>query len=364
MKILHIIDEMGMGGAQSLLVELVPIQKQMGHDVSILELQSVKDRTLVNKLRMLGIEIITVSSKRSVRNPLNIFSIIPYLKKFDIVHVHLFPANYWTAIAKLISLSTTPIITTEHSTNNKRRNISIFKYIDQFIYRQYQEVIACSQKALETFTKRYKGVNCVSIPNGVDISKYINAAPYTHSELLGLNEKAFVISMVARFKYPKRQDILIEAISKLPKYFHAVLVGGEQSDLNLQKMQQYAENLGVQNRVHFLYVRTDVPRILKSSDVIVMSSEYEGLSLSSIEGMACGHPFVASNVNGLKEVVSGVGVLFNFEDSDQLAKILFDIESDRVYYNEISRRCLKRAENYDIRVVANLYEQEYKKYTR
>ena len=57
--------------------------------------------------------------------------------------------------------------------------------------------------------------------------------------------------------------------------------------------------LNVSDRVHFLGVRTDVPTLLKAADIVVMSSHFEGLSLSNIEGMAAGKPFVASDVDGI-----------------------------------------------------------------
>lgn len=350
-----------MGGAQSLLVELAPVQKDMGHDVLVLELESSKDRTLVNKLQDKGVEVKSISSSRSVRNPLNIFSIIPYLKQCDIAHVHLFPANYWTAIAKIISCCKTPIVTTEHSTNNKRRNIPIFKYIDAFIYNRYQNVIACADKALETFKARYPKTNCMSIPNGVDISKYKDALPYTKQELANIADDTFVTTMVARFDYPKRQDTLVEAISLLPEKFHAVLVGGLSSDEGLQKVRDLAISLGVDKRVHFLYIRPDVPRILKSSDVVVMSSEYEGLSLSSIEGMACGHPFIATNVNGLREVVGGAGELFECGNAEELAQLLLKFDADKKFYYNVTNKCFARAEEYDIQSVATKYQCVYNK---
>ena len=361
MKILHIINHMGMGGAQSLLVELAPVQKAMGHDVMVLELQTTEDRTLVNKLKDKSIEVKSISSSRSVRNPLNILSLIPYLKACDIAHVHLFPANYWTALARLVGFCKTPIITTEHSTNNKRRNIAIFKYIDAFIYNRYQKVVACADKALETFKARYPKSKCISIPNGVNISKYKEAQPYSKQELANIPEESFVTTMVARFDYPKRQDTLVEAIALLTDQFHAILVGGTKDDTGLQCIQQLAQNLGVSNRVHFLYLRSDVPRILKSSDVVLMSSEYEGLSLSSIEGMACGHPFIATNVNGLREVVSGAGELFECGNAQELAQLLSRLQSDNDFYNEVAKRCLVRSEGYDIRAVADKYQLEYDK---
>ena len=364
MKILHIINHMGMGGAQSLLVELAPVQKAMGHDVMVLELQSTEDRTLVNKLKDKGIEVKSISASRSVRNPFNIPSLIPYLKSCDIAHIHLFPANYWAALAKLIGLCKTPIITTEHSTNNKRRNIPIFKYIDAFIYNRYQKVVACADKALETFKARYPTTNCVSIPNGVDISKYKEAQPYSKKELAAIPEDSFVTTMVARFDYPKRQDTLVEGVALLPEKFHIVLVGGTSDDTGLQKVQKLAQDLGVSDRVHFLYLRSDVPQILKTSDVVVMSSEYEGLSLSSIEGMACGHPFIATNVNGLREVVGGAGELFECGNAHELAQLLLKYESDKDFYGVVTSRCLARAEEYDIHSVASKYQDVYNKFVK
>jgi glycosyltransferase involved in cell wall biosynthesis len=204
----------------------------------------------------------------------------------------------------------------------------------------------------------------MSIPNGVDISKYKNAQPYTKQELDNIAEDAFVTTMVARFDYPKRQDTLVEAAALLPEKFHIVLVGGTSDDSGLQKVQKLAQDLGVSNRVHFLYLRSDVPQILKTSDVVVMSSEYEGLSLSSIEGMACGHPFIATNVNGLREVVGGAGELFECGNADNLAQLLRKFESDKDFYCAVTNKCLARAEEYDIQSVATKYQSVYNKFVK
>ena len=120
---------------------------------------------------------------------------------------------------------------------------------------------------------------------------------------MDVGEDVFVVTMVARFMTMKRQDTVVEAISKLPDNIHAVFVGGSENDEGLVRVKNLAVEKEVADRVHFLYIRNDVPRILKTSDVVVMASDFEGLSLSSIEGMAAGKPFIASNVNGLRVVV-------------------------------------------------------------
>ena len=363
MRILHIIDSMDMGGAQSLLVELIPAQKCLGHDVSVLQLKDSEDKTLISKLINQGVEVRALSEKRSVRSIINIFSIIPYLSIYDIVHVHLFPANYWVAIAKMMSFCKTPIITTEHSTDNKRRKILIFKYLDAFIYQHYQAVVACSDKAKLTFVNRYGSTfKCISIPNGVNIRKYSEARPYSKSKLLNVGEDVFLTTMVARFIPSKRQDVIVRSMSLLPHNHHAVFVGGQEGDAGVLKVKELAKSLNVDSRIHFLYLRSDVPRILKSSDVVVMSSEYEGLSLSSIEGMACGHPFIASDVNGLKEVVQDAGILVKCGDYKELAFVIRKLEMDKAYRDEIVNGCLKRASLYDISSVAKLYCDLYNQF--
>lgn len=363
MKILHVIDSMDMGGAQSLLVELVPAQKNFGHDVSVLQLKDSKDKTLIKKLVEQEVEVKALSDNRSVRNVINIISIIPFLSRYDIVHAHLFPANYWVAIAKFFSRSKTPIITTEHSTDNKRRKIRIFKYFDAFVYYRYLAVVACSDKAKETFRNRYgASINCLSIPNGVNINKFIEAKTYSKSVLLNVSEDIFVTTMVARFIPSKRQDVIVRAIALLPHNHHAVFVGGQEGDVGVLKVKELARRLNVLNRIHFLYLRSDVPSILKSSDVVVMSSEYEGLSLSSIEGMACGHPFIASDVNGLKEVVQDAGILVKCGDYKELAFVIRKLEKDKAYREEVVNRCLKRASSYDISLVAKRYCDLYNQF--
>ena len=359
MRILHIINKLSTGGAQSLVAELAIGQVSIGHDVSILELMPAPNDILFNRVIKGGVKVHTLRPLGNVYNPLVLFSIIPHLRGYDVIHVHLFPAQYWVAFAKFISSSNAHIVTTEHSTNNKRRHNRLWRIVDKFVYRQYDKIIACADKALEVFKSNYPTLNSCSVPNGIDTFKYWNAVPYPKADF-GMSEDDFMVTMVARFDYPKRQDTVIEAISKLPNKFHAVFVGGVPEKENARKCVALSKTLGVSDRIHFLYIRSDVPRILKTSDAIVMSSEYEGLSLSSIEGMAGGKPFISANVNGLKEIVNGAGLLFDCGDSDALARILRSLSEDNLFYNDTVKKCLERAKQYDIRETVINYDKIYK----
>lgn len=353
-----------MGGGQNLLIGLAGIQQKMGNEVTVLALEPCADTLVREKIEAEGVRVEILTERISLHNPLQILLLMPCLRKCDIAHVHLFPALYWVGFAKMLSFSNTPLVYTEHSTKNRRRENPLLRRIDTFVYKHlYHKVIACADKALETFQQVYPTVKQVcAINNGVDTAKYREAEPYSKKELLGIPEDSFVVTMVARFMFMKRQDTIVEAISRLPNKFHACFVGSEPTDTGLLKVKKQAENLDVSDRIHFLYLRSDVPRILKTSDVVMMSSEYEGLSLSSIEGMAAGKPFVATDVNGLREVVKDAGVLFELGNSDQLASIQSRLANDKQYYDAIANQCRERATQYDIQRMVNSYMKVYKEF--
>ena len=90
-----------------------------------------------------------------------------------------------------------------------------------------------------------------------------------------------------------------------------------------------------------------------------MSSHFEGMSLSSIEGMSAGKAFLASDVDGLREVVQGVGILFPHGDFRQLAQEIIALDNDSAYYNHIAMCCHRRASTFDIYIMAENYLNLY-----
>ncbi len=362
MKILHIIDTLAMGGAENMLISLASGQKAIGNDVTVMPLVCPKKTPVRSKMEKNGVNVVPFKAHGSLKNPLLIIKIAKIIGSYDIVHVHLFPALYWVAFAKIISLSKVPLVYTEHSTNNRRRNNPFLHFIDGRVYQHsYKMIVACAEKVLETYKMAFPKVNHVcSINNGIDTKIFNDAEPYTKKELLGIEENTFLVTMVARFMTMKRQDTIVDALTKLPNNIHAVFVGGNQNDEGLVRVKDYAVERKVSNRVHFLYIRSDVPRILKTSDVVIMASDYEGLSLSSIEGMAAGKPFIATNVNGLREVVGGAGLLFENEDSGSLAELIDKLVVDKDYYRNVAMKCLSRSMEYDASNMVESYLAIYK----
>ena len=165
-----------------------------------------------------------------------------------------------------------------------------------------------------------------------------------------------IITMVAGFREAKDQDTLIQAIALLPKEFKLWLVGdGERRSI----LENLVSELEISDRVKFWGIRSDIPQILEQSHIVVLSSHWEGLSLSCIEGMASGRPFLASDVDGLHNIVGNHGVLFPHLDYKTLAKEIQSLCENSEYYNKVALTCQAKAMKYDINIMAKKYNQVY-----
>lgn len=355
-KVLHIISKMASGGAEKLLVDTLPLYNTEDIGVDLLVLNGEKTPFLDYLEQNSDVEVFT-AGKTTEYNPFYIFKIIPYLKKYDIIQVHLFPTLYWVAVAKVLTKSRSRIIFTEHSTNNKRRELRFSKQIEKKIYNRYDKYVTIAEdvdKNLKNFIGGNKN-KFQMIKNGVDVSKFANAKPIDNYQFFPKDSK--IVLQVSRFKPAKDHTTLFKALARLPVNVKLLLVGDGPL---LTDYKTLVEKLEIQDRVQFLGIRTDVPQIMKMVDIVVLSSHYEGLSLASIEGMSCGKPFVSSRVPGLENVVQNAGLLFKKGDDKELADIIQNLLNDQNLYDQTVRNCQKRAELYDVSLMVQNHQNLYR----
>ncbi len=306
-------------------------------------------------LKEAGVEIININapalSLKSLRR------LIPLMKHADIVHVHLFAANYATAIANLFVGK--PLIFTEHSTHNKRRNHKWLKPVEKFIYRQFDSIACISKQTAQKLTQwighKIADKRIVIINNGIDISKYQNAKKKTPEELFG--RMGIPVVMVSRFVESKDQPTLIRALRHVrnPDVFVVFVGDGPRK----AQAEQITKDYGLSDRILFLGTRDDVPEIIKASRIGVQSSNWEGFGLTALEMMAGGIPVIASDVDGLKQLVEGAGRTFHKGDEKDLAKQINMILDSDISKSLITNG-IQRANDYSITNTANQYVELYK----
>ena len=252
----------------------------------------------------------------------------------------------------MLSFTRKPLVTTEHSTNNRRRSKWWCKPLDRWMYNRYAAVICIADQtraSLEQYLGKKK--NFYTIWNGVNFARFSRAVKNI------AEQKDFVVTMVAGLRIEKDHETLLRAIAQLPANYRLQLVGdGERKEV----LKVMCKELGIESRVSFLGVRMDVPDILEQSDVAVLSSHWEGFGLAAVEAMAAGRPLVATDVGGLHDVVNGAGLLFPHGDDKALAEKIQWLCEHPDEYRQIALKCQERASKYDISIMARKYLELYK----
>ncbi len=348
MRILHVITSLRTGGAEKLMVDLLPRLREMGNNVELLLFDGTRT-PFYDELEHSGIKIHHLTIGGNVYNPLNIFRLHRYIKRYDIIHTHNTACQLFAAICSMVC--SVVFITTEHTTTNRRRDWWWYKMFDKWMYSRYRNVICISDQALASL-EMYHGKsnrNCV-IYNGINLDKYLK--PVT---MPANNE--FIITMVAGFRYQKDQDTLIKALSLLPENYKLWLVGdGERRGL----LENLTKELDLVTRVKFCGIRNDIPQILEQTHIFALSSHLEGFGLAAVEGMASGRPVIVSDVDGLNEIVRGAGILFPHQDAEILANEIKSLCENPKQYSHVAHLCQKRAKQYDISLMTDKYNNIYR----
>lgn len=254
-------------------------------------------------IHKLGIKNVNKSVKDIIRERINFFKLLKK-EKYDIVHIHgslgmhLIEAFF----AKLNHIPN--IIIHSHSSKLIKMNrYSHAKKILHYLFKWMWPYIAtefftCSNEAAKwLFPTQITKLNKVKLlKNGIGVEQYIYSREKRKRirEDFSLNGK-FVVGHVGRFSVIKNHTFLVDVffeIYKLNPSAVLLLIGeGELEDTIKQKVS----SLGLDNTVHFLGVRKDIPDILQAIDLIIFPSLFEGLPVFGIEAQAAGVPLVASD---------------------------------------------------------------------
>lgn len=355
MKVLHIINSLSHGGAEKLIVESLPYYREKIDTVDLLVLKKSDNE---NQLSIDDNIPVCYLDVKSYYTPSILFKLIPYIKRYDIVHLHLFPTLYWGVIARALIFSRKPkLIFTEHNTYNRRRDNRIFTILDRIIYKRL-DFIGCISEAtminLKIHLNKDSVKNIEVISNGINLSKFYNFKEERIHDYFDPGD--FIIIQVSSFREQKDQKTLIRALKLLPDKIKLLLVG--EGKLKREN-EVLAKELGIADRIRFLGIRNDIPSLLHYSDVCVLSSNYEGFGLAILEGMASKKASIACDIDGISEILKGYGLVFEKNDESQLASLILNLFEDEDFRAKIAKQCYERSKRYDITKMVSRYTEIY-----
>lgn len=141
----------------------------------------------------------------------------------------------------------------------------------------------------------------ITLYNGVDgLESEPGPGSGTVRRALGISPETPVVGTVARLAEQKRLGRLLDAVARLPSEVHCVIAGDgpERSGLEAR-----AARPDLADRVHILGHRDDVAAVLGALDLLVVTSDREGMSNSMLEALAAGVPVVSTDVSGADEAL-------------------------------------------------------------
>jgi glycosyltransferase involved in cell wall biosynthesis len=344
-RILHLVHGLRVGGAEIALFHYIKALGMEGYEHYVYCFGD--DGPVRDKIQALGVFVCIGRKRASIKQPIrfgvslrSLFrDLIDFIetRHIQVIQSHSGQANQLgVAIGKLAGLPTFPTV---HSTmafvdprNRWDLRVYLTKALNGLVYRFAEKVLTVSQEIKKIVLKTYglKDSRVLVLKNGI----VFNEAPTKTADLedqLFLSENKFIIIAVGRLVALKCFDTLIKAAAEIVdrdfKNF-LVLIAGEGEEKS--RLIELVNDLKVENHVKLLGMRHDVLELITASDIFVIPSRFEGLSIAMIEAMACGLPVIASDAPGLREHVMNEenGLLFPVADYRELAEQILRLAND------------------------------------
>lgn len=317
-RILHLIKALGRGGAEVLLTEGLAVADRERFEFSYGYLQS-EPGDVADDLRAQGARVDCFHLDGNLQMLLGARRVARYLREqnIDLVHAHLPMAG---VVARLAGrLAGVPVVYTEHSP--VERYHPLVRGLNLLTWTWQEEAIAISDDVAASMRRNARAsVPIRTVLNGVNVSRFARSNVNGHSERggLGIPEDVPVIGVVSvlRESAAKRFDVWLEAARLIREHLPEVrfLMVGD-GPLR-EKVEQLARDKGLYDVMHFAGRQSDVRPYLAAMDVFLMSSAYEGFGIAPVEAMAMEVAVVATDVEGVRNVVSKgeTGLLAAFDE--------------------------------------------------
>jgi len=323
MRILHSESSTGWGGQENRTMNEMIAMRERGHEIAIVSRPGAR---IIERAKEAGFQAFAVDMRGVLDFPA-IFKLRRLMSTFraDIVNTH---SGRDTQLAGVAA----------RSLGSKRPRIVRTRHLALPITSRFTySVLPDRVVAVSGFVRDYlisAGVprqQVEAVPTGIELQRYTPAVGGgTLRSELGLSADTVLIGTVAILRVKKgHADLLSAAQSVLQSHpdVHFIIAGDGPQQENLQRL---VTQLGLSSRVHLLGLRRDVMNVLQSLDLFVLPTHQEALGTAFIEAGAMALPVVATNVDGVPEVVvdGETGVLVPAQNPVALAAAIIAFLDD------------------------------------
>lgn len=325
---------------------------------------------LKNNLMHLSVKFHQIDFKRNVMKFSDNFKAYNQVKKlvndnkYKFIHCH---SPIGGVVSRLVGKATkTKVIYTAHGFHFYKgaplKNWIIYYLIERWLSRYTDVLITINKEDYNRAKNKFKAKRVEYIPGvGIDLEKFstVEIARDIKRRELGLPQNTFVVLSVGELNKNKNHEVVIRAIAKINNPdIHYLVCGKGNLDGHLRNL---SKELGLEDQVHLLGFRKDIPEICKISDVFAFPSYREGLGMAALEAMACGLPIITSNVHGIVDysIDGETGYNCSPTDVDSFSKYIKNLYLDIEKRNRMTANNIEAVKKFNQLNVLNLMEQIY-----
>jgi glycosyltransferase involved in cell wall biosynthesis len=330
LKLLHVIDGLTRGGAETLLVSIINNLPEHEHHLICLSDNAPLEVDLPAYCHFtkLGFKkkTDTIRLVKFIRNYISVH-------KIEIVHSHLVMANI---ISRLATPRHIPLFNSLHNLNGKKifkSPLSWQRLAEKLTYKKRHNIIAVSQAVLDDYN-HYIGVkgSAIVLYNFVDDRFFAN-----EPQIKKIGNTLRLVA-VGNLKEQKNYGFLINAFKGLPKNITLDIYGDGPLKPEIAKL---IEESGAP--ITLKGIRRDIQNVLPEYDLYVMSSHFEGHPIALLEAMACGMPALVSDIPVLREATGGTGLFFTLADTNEFTNSVNAILAGKIDLSAYAVHNLKHA---------------------
>lgn len=356
MKILQIIPNFDMGGAETMCEGLCGQLRELGNEVVAVSLYDC-DTPITKRLTASGIRLVTLGKHRGPD-----LGCMFRLRKLlvqeqpDVLHTHLHALKYTAAAAKNMGI---PIIHTVHNVADKeagpdkKRNGKLYK-------KGIAVPVSLSTEVQKSVMALY-GLSRKATPvilNGIDLSHCIPKQDFR------LHSPAQIIH-VGRFYEQKNHTCMVEAMAMLKQAgVNATLKFVGDGPL-LTDIKKLVKSKGLEDVILFNGVSDRVFDLLHKADLFILPSKWEGLPMTVIEAMGTGIPVIASDVGGLSDMIitDHSGILIQPE-AKELAEAIQKLLASEALRSHLGINARMEVTRFSAQTMAFKYQELYQEQLR
>lgn len=258
---------------------------------------------------------------RQIRKLINDYNV-------SVLHTHGYKADLYGFVARWSTR--VALVATCHNWPSRAWSMRVYAFLDRLALRTFDQVVAISDPIRKILLRSGADAAKVKmIANGVEMERFEDACPSLKNEFAPGDGP--VVGFVGRLVPDKGGEILLRAAQQVLRSNPStkfIFVGDGPSRKHWETM---ATELGISDRVAFAGVRTDMPGVYSSFDMLVLPSLCEAMPMCVLEAMAAGKPVVATRVGAIPKVVEpgNTGLLVEPGDVGGLSNAITKILNDR-----------------------------------